>query len=204
MTLRWVVTQKNVKNQLVTKAQLVAHGFQETQDFRKDSSACSRVCLQLTLAIKASMSWKLKSLDIETAFPQGQTRDRTIHVLPPPEAETQALWKLRKCIYGLSDAPQCFYMHLREVLSELNVYPNSLDEGLFFADNQSTVDAIHSSSLILDRRLRVEMSALCQYQASLQIDFQHVKGTHQLSDAPTKRGASNKFLLATLQQGVLP
>ena len=69
-------------------------------------------------------------------------------------------------------------------------------------DNQSAVDAIHSS-LISDRRLHVEMSALCQYQASSQVDFQHVKGTHQLSDVLTKRGASNNLLLATLQRGVL-
>ena len=68
-------------------------------------------------------------------------------------------------------------------------------------DNQSSVDAIHSSSLISDRRLRVEMSALRQYQASSQVDFQNVKGTHQLSDVLTKRGASNKLLLATLQRG---
>ena len=71
-------------------------------------------------------------------------------------------------------------------------------------DNQSAVDAIHFFSLISDRRLRVEMSALRQYQASLQVHFQHVKGTHQLSDVITKRGASNKLLLATLQRGLLP
>ena len=64
--------------------------------------------------------------------------DCTIHALPPPEAETEALWKLRKCIYGLADAPWCFYMHLWEVLSELNVYPNSPDEGLFLAKSKTT------------------------------------------------------------------
>ena len=52
-------------------------------------------------------------------------------------------------------------------------------------NNQSAVDAIRSSSLISDRRLRVEMSALRQYQASSQVDFQHDKGTHQLSDVLT-------------------
>ena len=139
MTVRWVVTQKNVKNQPVTKARLVAHGFQETQDFRKDSPMCSRESVQLTRAIIASMSWKLKFLDIKTAFLQGQTIDRTIHALPPPEAETQALWKLRKCIYGLADAPWCFYMRLQEVFSELNIsLSNSFDEGLFFAKSKTT------------------------------------------------------------------
>ena len=142
MTVRWVVTQKNVKNQPVTKARLVAHGFQEMQDFRTDSPTCSQESVQLTLAIIASMSWKFKSLNIKTAFLQGQTIDCIIHVLPPPEAETQALWKLRKCIYGPADAPRCFYMPLQEVLSELNVYPNSLDEGLFFAKSKTTGELI--------------------------------------------------------------
>ena len=93
------------------------------------------------------MSWKLKSLDINTALLQKQTIDRTIHVLPPPGTihvlpPPQALWKLRKCIYGLADAPRCFYTHLQEVLSELNVYPNSLDEGLFFAKSKTTGELI--------------------------------------------------------------
>ena len=142
MTVRWVVTQKNVKNQPVTKARSVAHGFQETQDFRKVSPTCSQESVRLTLAIIASMSWKLKSLDVKTAFLQGQIIDRTIHILPPPEAETQALWKLRKCIYRPADAPRCFYMHLHEVLSELNVYPDSVDEGFFFAKSKITGELI--------------------------------------------------------------
>ena len=85
------------------------------------------------LALIASKAWILQSLDIKTAFLQGESIDRTIFNYPPPEAGTDKLWRLRKCIYGLADAPHCFCLGLRDALSSLHVQPSPLDEDLFFA-----------------------------------------------------------------------
>ena len=83
------------------------------------------------------MSWRLMSLDIKTAFLQGQSIDRTIYIKPPPEANTNMLWRLNKCIYGLADAPRCFYLHLREVLNESGASASQLDEALFFVHDKN-------------------------------------------------------------------
>ena len=121
------------------KAQLVAHGFQETQEFRKYTPTCTKECVHLALSLIASMGWSLKSLDIKSAFLPGETIDRTIYIKPPPEAGSYKLWRLNKCINGLADAPRCFYLWLREVLEVSNVQASIVDKGLFFAldeDNQ--------------------------------------------------------------------
>ena len=106
MTVRWVITTKDTPIEPTVKARLVAHGFQEAQSFQTDSPTCSKESICLTLAIITSMSWHLMSLDIKTAFLHCQSVNRTVHIKPPPEANTNMLWQLNKCIYGLADAPQ--------------------------------------------------------------------------------------------------
>ena len=137
MTVRWVITTKDTPIEPTVKAQLVAHGFQEAQSFQTDSPTCSKESIRLTLAIIASMSWRLMSLDIKTAFLQGQNINHTVYIKPPPEANTNMLWQLNKCIYGLADAPRCFYLRLREVLYESGASVSQLDEALFFAHDKN-------------------------------------------------------------------
>ena len=71
-------------------------------------------------------------------------------------------------------------------------------------DNKSAIDSRNSTYLVSDKRLRVEMAALREYQTKCQVNYQHVKGAHHISDVLTKRGAFNKLLLSVLQQGALP
>ena len=84
----------------------------------------------------------LKSLDIKSAFLQGETIDRTIYIKPPPEAGSDKLWWLNKYIYGLADAPICFYLQLCEVLEASNVQASTLDEGLFALDKDNQLMGI--------------------------------------------------------------
>ena len=135
MTVRWV-TEKDGENGTLLKARLVAHGYKETQTFRTDSPTCTRESIRISLALISSKSWTLKSLDIKTAFLQSDTINRTIFVKPPPEAKTDMIWKLNKCIYGLADAPRCFYNRLKDVLQEESVICNNLDAGLFFCKDE--------------------------------------------------------------------
>ena len=62
---------------------------------------------------------------------QGTDIDRTIHLKPPPEANTEKLWLLRKCVYGLADAPRHFYLRLRDELINLKAIKSPADHGLF-------------------------------------------------------------------------
>ena len=72
-----------------------------------------------------------KSIDVKQAFLQGRNLERNVLLRPPPEACTNKLWQLRKCIYGLADAPREFYLRLREELVQLGLTPCLAGQGLF-------------------------------------------------------------------------
>ena len=77
------------------KARLCARGFEEEQFFRTDSPTCSREGIRITLAAIACNGWKLKSLDIKTAFLQGKPMEREVYLKPTKEANSENLWLLK-------------------------------------------------------------------------------------------------------------
>ena len=142
ISVRWVLTPKIIDGVPSTKARLVAKGFQEVKSFRTDSPTCSRESIRLLLALTAAKRWKLQSIDIHAAFLQGSEIDRTVFLRPPVEANTTKIWKLQKCVYGLSDAPRQFYLRLREELSTLGVMQSSGDPGLYYWTRSNTLEGI--------------------------------------------------------------
>ena len=90
MSLRWVCSFKDIDNTLVAKGRLVAKGFEEkfNEQIPKDSPTCSKEALRIVIALIAQNKWKLNSIDIKTAFLQGEEIDREIFVMPPKEAAT--------------------------------------------------------------------------------------------------------------------
>ena len=139
MSLRWVITPKVINGQPSVKARLVARGFEELQDFRTDSPTCSKEGLRIALLLLVSQSWSLHSLDVKTAFLQGESINRDLYVKPPKEAGTNKLWKLQKTVYGLADASRSWYLKLRSELIKLKGKPVSLDQGIFLWFDGSTL-----------------------------------------------------------------
>ena len=90
------------------KAQLAARGFGEENlhEVPKDSPTHDKDTLTVTLAISATNKWELRSIDIKTTFLQGNKSSIDVYLKPPVEAncETNFIWKLKKCNFGLSDA----------------------------------------------------------------------------------------------------
>ena len=69
-------------------------------------------------------------LDVKIAFLQGKVMERVVYVRPPQEANTNTVWRLRKCIYGLADASRYWYLKLKEELVNLSATPLMLDQGI--------------------------------------------------------------------------
>ena len=68
MSVRWVITEKMKNNEIITKARLVARGFEEdTVRIQKDSPTCSKESVRLALSIAASKQWPVNSVDIKAA-----------------------------------------------------------------------------------------------------------------------------------------
>ena len=131
VSLRWVITEKVVEGKKKVKARLVARGFEEdTSEMRKDSPTCSREAVRLTVALASSNRWQCHSLDVTAAYLQGNDIDREIYVHPPPEYFVGKLWRLKKTVYGLSDAARAWYLRVKSELISLGVKVSTYDSSV--------------------------------------------------------------------------
>ena len=133
ISVRWVITKKVVNEETVTKARLVARGFQEnTENLRTDSPTCMRETLKLMLAMSCTFGYKLNAIDIKAAFLQGKPISRTLYVKPPKEAQAAGkLWLLKKAVYGLSDASRVWYLRVVDELLAMGVEMSKFDKAMF-------------------------------------------------------------------------
>jgi hypothetical protein len=130
---KWDYTEKSDGSSSWVKARLVAKGFQEdTSGLRVDSPTCSKTNLRTVLAIAATNKWRVKSVDIKSAFLQGREIEREVTVKPPKEAGTSKLWKLKKALYGLNDAAREWYLQVTESVGEMGGSRSTLDNAIFF------------------------------------------------------------------------
>ena len=120
ITCRLVLVDKVLDDgMLKAQARLVVHGFQErgVQDMETFSPTCSKFSWRVLLALAASKGWCPVALDISTAFLQRVELDRDVFVRPPAETNLSVkLLRLRKAVYGVSDAPLQWYWALHEAV----------------------------------------------------------------------------------------
>ena len=143
ISARWVVTNKVKNGQPIIKARLVARGFEEdTSDLRKDSPTCSKESVRLVLSFACSKQWSCHTIDVKSAYLQGNVISREVYLKPPPEYDNGSLWKLRKTIYGLGDAARQWYLRVKDELSRLGVAICSLDAGVFYWRNNGEISGV--------------------------------------------------------------
>ena len=140
ISCKWVITSKVKNDAEIVKARLVARGFKEkTNTARTDSPTCSRQSLRMSFVTASTMAWPIRSLDITSAFLQGNGIKRDVFLKPPPEASCEGLiWKLKRCIYGLNDAPRAWYERVRSELLELGGKTSMYDEAMFLWYNEGS------------------------------------------------------------------
>ena len=132
ISTRWVVTEKIKEGKTVTKARLVARGFEEeTSQLQKDSPTCLKESVKLALAIASTKGWEVKSLDVKSAYLQGNPISRELYLRPPPEFYQGTLWKLNKTVYGLCDAARSWYLRVKDQLLSMGLKMCSYDNAIF-------------------------------------------------------------------------
>ena len=129
---RWVYSEKSVPGSDVTKlkARLVCRGYEEDSSwFRTDSPTCTKESLRLVSCATMSYGWECKSLDVKAAFLQGFDIEREIYMRPPSDIREKGfIWKLRRCPYGLNDAPRSWFRRVKSELEKLGVRSSIFDE----------------------------------------------------------------------------
>jgi len=134
ISTRWVLSVKDDK----VKARLVARGFEEEFTTQSDSPTISKCGMRMCLMVVSYQGWIMRSTDIKSAFLQSKEMTRQVFVTPPKEAENDdSVWKLKKCLYGLTDASRQFYMSVCDELFRLGVKRSSLDSSLFYMHDKT-------------------------------------------------------------------
>ena len=129
ITTTWVLTEKGDE----IRARLTARGYEETQEFPKDSPTMQKSSLRLLLTLTTLFGWVIQTIDVASAFLQGNKLDREVYVKPPKEANVVGkLWKLLKCLYGLKDASRKWYDKIENRLLALGFKKSKYDPGLFY------------------------------------------------------------------------
>ena len=133
ISTRWVISEKNETGKTCIKARLVARGFEEDgTQIRKDSPTAMKANIRLVSNLAVTNGWQIRSIDVKSAFLQGFPIDRDIYLLPPPEANTNKLWKLNTAVYGLRDASRAWYLKVCEELVNAGASRSKYDNALFF------------------------------------------------------------------------
>ena len=139
VSCRWVFPDKLKGNgSRMLKPRLVAQGFEEkSMNERTDSPTCSCQALRMVFVSASIMLWELLSLDITSAFLQGNNAEREVFVRPPSDImEEGKIWKLQRCIYGLNDTPREWHSWAKQELLKLGGRKNLYDEAMFQWNNK--------------------------------------------------------------------
>ena len=131
----WVIVEKEKEGKVIRKARLCAKGFQETTEVRTDSPTVSKQALRVAIAVTVAKGWKICSVDAKSAFLQGTNIEREVFVKPPKEFKRKfgkALWRLRKVLYGLKDAPRAWYVRVDQFLKSLGCKAVTVEPALYY------------------------------------------------------------------------
>ena len=130
----WVVSEK-LTSDIGVKARLVVKGFQEEcdQDIEVEAPTVFKSTLKVVLTMVAQHDWEITTIDIKSAFLQGNNIERNVYVIPPKEAGvgSDRLWRLRKTVYGLNDAARAWFNSVKDLLLRLGCTQSVLDAALF-------------------------------------------------------------------------
>ena len=141
----WVLTEKEQNGKTITKARLCVMGNKEVDDdFRRDSPTASKLALRTVFLMASNNSWPVESLDAKSAFLQGEELSRLVYVRPPIEYSQgkSQIWKLRKSLYGLGDAPRSWYKRVDEVLTQLGMERLELDPAVYVLRSRGDMIAV--------------------------------------------------------------
>ncbi|CAI7789342.1 unnamed protein product [Closterium sp. NIES-54] len=117
------------------KSRLVAKGFQQTKgkDFDEIFAPVGKgTTLRVMLGMAANRGWRIKQMDITTAFLNGIILEE-LYMLQPEGLDDRSgrVCRLKKAIYGLKQAPRAWYHKLEETLLAGGLKKSECDHSLF-------------------------------------------------------------------------
>ncbi|GJP64102.1 hypothetical protein CLOP_g21127 [Closterium sp. NIES-67] len=125
------------------KSRLVARGFQQTKgkDYDEVFAPVGKgTTLRVLLAIAALLGWKIRQMDIVTAFLNGIIMEE-VYMKQPEVLDDGSgrVCRLKKAIYGLKQAPRAWYHKLEEALLAGGFKKSECDPSLFLLQEKDEI-----------------------------------------------------------------
>nr|GEX63808.1 retrovirus-related Pol polyprotein from transposon TNT 1-94 [Tanacetum cinerariifolium] len=146
LTLKWIFKNKNDEENTVNqnKSRLVMRGYRQEEglDFEESFALVARMeAIRIFLAYAAHKSFIVFQMDVKTAFLHGTLKE-DVYVCQPEGIinadHPSHVYKLKKALYGLNQAPRAWYEELSTFLLQNHFFKGTIDPTLFirrFDDN---------------------------------------------------------------------
>ena len=132
ISTKWVKVRKGDGT---CRCRLVVRGYDQLIDDPDDTYAStpSLLTLKTLLTLAVARGWHITLADISTAFLHALV-DGDVWVLPPVEyyPEGGVVWKLKRALYGLKNAPALWQTHLAATLEAQGFQRMKSDPNLYF------------------------------------------------------------------------
>ncbi|KAI3758884.1 hypothetical protein L6452_06456 [Arctium lappa] len=136
---KWIFRNKRDERGIVirNKARLVAQGYTQEEgiDYEEVFAPVARIeAIRLFLAYASYMNFKVYQMYVKSAFLYGSIEEE-VYVCQPPGFENpnypDIVYKLKKALYGLHQAPRAWYDTLSSYLLENDFERGVIDKTLF-------------------------------------------------------------------------
>ncbi|CAI7912089.1 unnamed protein product, partial [Closterium sp. NIES-54] len=200
------------------KSRLVAKGFQQTKGKDIDeifAPVGKGTTLHVILGTAANRGWRMKQMDITTAFLNGIILEE-LYMLQPEGLDDGSgrVCRLKKAIYGLKQAPRAWYHKLEETLLAGGFKKSECDHSLFLLQEKEQLlmllvyvhdVLLFSESFAMIERVEemLEMQFKCSKMGDVKMHVQRYldKGVLRLHQRKYCEGLAKKY---GLQDGGKP
>ena len=137
--LKWVFKIKRNANGTISKykTRLVAKGYVQRHgvDYEEVFAPVARIeTIRMIIALAGSHGWEIHHLDVKTAFLHGELKEE-VYVTQPEgfivDGQEHKVYKLKKALYGLRQAPRAWNIKLNEILRSLRFTRCSKEPSLY-------------------------------------------------------------------------
>jgi len=143
--------KRNANGEIVRhKTRFVVRGFMQREEDLGElhASVVKMESLRVLFALAASENMQIYQLDVQQAFLHAELTE-PVFVTPPVGLydETGVIWRLRKSVYGLREAPHLFNKFLDGALREGGHVPTQADPCIYV---KRTADSVLYSGVFVD------------------------------------------------------